>query len=505
MIGGIVLLAILTSALLIYQFSKTEYSLAYTDLNASDAAALQQYLEAAGIPYKFSQDGKTVAVPSTKVTDVKIGAESQNLLKNGSIGYGIFRDHISSFGMTDNQFELLSTDAKAGEIQQLINAIDGVIESKVLLSLPEETVFIRENNASASASVVIRFQPGYPIEQNKIDTMYNLVSKSVKNLSEENITISDQNGELLPSSRLNASGSSSLGLVSQHMQIKKQYEAEVQKNIQNFLGRILGQDKVVVNVWSTLNFDQKSHQEKRFEPVNELSQKGIERSVQEIQKSYTSEGSPVPGGIAGMGDTDIPTYNSLSNSGPANSEEIEKIVNYEINEISSSIISSPYVVQDLTVFAGIEPPNPNDPDSLTEETRQEIERMLVNIVDASLVDSEKRFSREEIESKVSVITHNFRGTNDVFGGSEQNSYLLYGFIALAILTVVLGGITAVQRTRKRKTDSLIENENETVIDQPKQNLIEVSDENEIKTQLNHLAQNKPEDFVNLLRTWLTEE
>lgn len=501
LIGAILLLAMLTAALLIYQLSKTEYALAYTDLNAADAAALQSYLEEAAIPYKLSSDGRSVAVPTTKVTEVKIGVESQNLLTNGSIGYGLFRENISSFGMTDSQFELLSIDARAGEIQQLINAIDGVRESKVLLNLPSESVFVRENMGQASASVVVHFKPGYTIDQNKIDTMYNLVSKSVENLPEENITISDQNGELLPSSRLNGDTVTSTSLVTQQMQIKKHYEAEVQRNIQNFLGRILGQDKVVVNVWSTLNFDQKRREEKIYTPVNEVDRTGIERSVQEIQKSYTSNTGNVPGGIVGTGNSDIPGYQSADNDGLSTSEEVERIINYEVNEITSSIVSSPYVVQDLTVFVGIEPPVAENPDSLTEDTKAEIHRMLVNIVSASLVDSDKNFTRPEIEEKVSVLTHSFRTETGVFGGSEENNYLFYGLAALAIALILGGGYMVIRRKRRQDMEELsMVEEYEEELD-----LQEPSNENYMKKQLDKIAKENPDEFVNLLRTWLSEE
>lgn len=504
LIGAISLFAIITAALLIYQFSKTEYSLAYTDLNAADAAAIQEYLESANIPYKFSQDGTSVAVPSTKVTDVKIGVESQNLLKNGSIGYGIFRENISNFGMTDNQFELLSVDAKAGEIQQLINAIDGVRESKVLLNIPSKSVFVREDAEEATASVVVQFEPGYPIDQNKIDTMYSLVSKSVENLPEENITISDQNGELLPSSRLSSETQISTSLMTQQMQIKKQYEEEIQRNIQYFLSRILGSDKVVVNVWSTLNFDQKRREEKIFTPVNEFDQSGIERSVQEIQKSYTSNSSDEPGGIVGTGVSDIQGYPTTSNNGTSSSEEMERIINYEINEITNSIVSSPYVVQDLTIFVGIEPPIPDDPDSLTEETKAEIHNMLVNIVSASLVDSEKSFTREEIESKVSVLTHNFQDqtSGNQVTAETNNLILYYGLAALALALVAAGGYAVIRRRRNKETDEAAMVEDFSLMETEEE---DTTSKKYMKNQLDTLAKTNPEEFVSLLRTWLVEE
>src|SRR5690606_16092365 len=140
--------------------------------------------------------------------------------------------------------------------------MDGVKSSKVLLTMQEQTVFIRDNMADKpSASVVVQFQNGYPIDQLKIDTMYNLVEKSVQGLTQENITISNQEGELLPSSRLNDGIGQFQGIAAQQFAIKKQYETDIQKNVQSFLSQIMGHDRVAVNVVATLNFDQENRQE----------------------------------------------------------------------------------------------------------------------------------------------------------------------------------------------------------------------------------------------------
>jgi flagellar M-ring protein FliF len=493
---------ILTVIVLSINFSKTEYSIAYTDLNASDAAAIKEYLATAGIPYKFTNDGTAIGVPTKNVTDVKIDVESQNLLQSGSIGFGIFRDNISNFGMTDNQFDVLHIDAKAGEIEQIINAMNGVSDSKVLLTIPERSVFINTDQPDeASASVVIKFKPGFQVTQAKVDTIYNLVSKSVTNLPLDNITISNQDDEMLPSSRANGGIGNSTDAASQQFLIKKQYEVDIQKNVEVFLGKILDPDKVIVHVVSTLNFDQKNSQEKLFTPV--VDQQGIERSVQEIQKSYSSEGGGDAGGVPGTGEGDVPGYPGASDGGTVNSEESETIVNYEVNEITRSIVSSPFIVEDLTIFAGIEPLVPDDPESLPEETLTQIQAMLANIIGTSLANSGKTFTPEELISKVSVISQPFYGKQDVFGESNTNTYLMYGLGALALALAAVAGYFFF----KRRQPEIIEEELavSTQTDYPSIDLDNMSHDNQVRKQLESLAKKKPDEFVDLLRTWLADE
>jgi len=506
---SILVLTVLVITLVIFNFSKTEYSWAFRDLDATDMAAVRDYLDTSGIPYKFGPDGSSIAVPTTEVTKVKVEAASQDLVQNGSQGFGIFKDNISSFGMTDNQFAVLRDDALAGEIQKQINTKEGVVSSKVLLAMPEDSVFISENEADqASASVSITFRPGYRASQEYIDSLYNIVRLSVGNdlLPIENITITDQQEELLPSSKLNGGIGNTANVVLQQMQIKKEYEEDIKRNIENFLGTILGPNKVVVSVVSSLNFDQRNRQELLFQPVNTEDQTGIARSVQEIQKTYTNTGAP-DGGVPGTGAPDVPGYQGTEGQGESSSEEISSTINYEINEISQSIVSSPYVVTDLTVFAGIEPPDPNNPDSLSQDVADEIEAMLVGIVNTSLADSGRSFTAEELEGKVSVITQNLLGVNGLDGQADSgsNNALYFGIGAVALAVIAALAFFALRRRRAANAEEEFDEDVNGAMEYPSIDLDNVGNENQVKNQLESLAKKKPEEFVNLLRTWLADE
>ena len=76
----------------------------------------------------------------------------------------------------------------------------------------------------------------------------------------------------------------------------------------------MGSNKVNVLVASKLNFDQVQSKENIVTPVDEEEMKGIELSVQEIQKNYSGTSSPT-GGVAGVGEEAVPGYPSDSGSG----------------------------------------------------------------------------------------------------------------------------------------------------------------------------------------------
>ena len=500
---GAFVISVATIALLVFQFSKTEYSVAFTDLNPTDAANVKGYLDSAGIPYKLSLDGRTIGVPSTEVSSVKIDVASQGLVTNGSIGYEIFRDNMNSWSMTDSQFDVLNADARAGEIQRLINQISGVASSEVLINSPKQSVFLNPNGEGqqSTASVVVNFTPGFPADQAKIDTIYNLVSKSVPNLTLDNITISDQNGELLPSSKLGAGAGAITGQLEQQMRFKKNFELDLQRNVMSFLAPLLGQEDVIVSVFSTLNFDQKKSQQNLVTPVNEEDGTGIIISRQVDEESVNSTGGET-GGTTGTGETDVPGYPGTTSQGNLESEKSNVVENFDVNRITNEIISSPYVVQDLSISVGIN--GDNDP-----ETVAQVESLLKSIVGTSLANNGQTLTDEQLTSKVSVISRNFSGAGTTTAAND-NQTLLYAIAGAAVMALLAGGGFFLVRRRKAQAEAIAQaeleaaaaaaNQPEVVLD-----IEQVGNDSQIRKQLEQLAKRKPEEFTNLLRTWLADE
>ncbi|WP_405458975.1 flagellar basal-body MS-ring/collar protein FliF [Paenibacillus sp. HJGM_3] len=503
MILATVVILIAVLILTSINLSKTEYATAFTNLQPNDAASIKGYLDGAKIPYKLSADGKSISVPANQAASIKLDVESQGLNKSGSLGYSGTFGGSKTFGMSDNEFNVKLISAMQGEIQQMFNQINGVNSSKVLITVPKDNSFITSTKPDSTASVVLNLQQGYKFDQAQIDTMYNLVAKTVPNLKPENITISNQNGELMPNSKTTGAIAGASSLIAQQFQVKNQFQQDLQKNVMSLLSTILGPNKVVVSVVSTLNFDQKTTKSNLVTPVNPNDTLGIPISVQDSSKSSTSEGAS-NGGVPGTGTTDVPTYpGGNSAGGKSTSEETNKIINYEVNRITNDIIASPFVVKDLSISVGVEPPVKNDPNSLPQETRDAIRQALVSIVSTSLADSGQTFTDDALARRVNMFIQPFSG-NDIAASSARSNYLMWGGIgAAALILAGLGGYLM----RRRKQNEIIEEEipAPVVVELPTIDMENVSPENQMRKQLESLAKKKPEDFVNLLRTWLVDE
>lgn len=211
--AALLLIAII---LLTTWLTRTQYEVAFQDLDSSDAAAIIQYLDGQGISYRLSADGTSISVPSAAAARARVEVGSQGLVQNGSIGFRELSQSSSAIGTTQEEFQVKYRNALNGEVQQLLLRKQGVQGAKVLINLPQESVFVREaDKDKATASVVLTFKPGYRPKQEEIDSYFNLVKTAVPNLDIDGITIaSNTAGDLQPSAALGGAGSAG-GLVKQ--------------------------------------------------------------------------------------------------------------------------------------------------------------------------------------------------------------------------------------------------------------------------------------------------
>jgi flagellar M-ring protein FliF len=501
MIVGIFIAMILTIVLFVYNNSKIEYATAFTDLQPNDAASITKYLKDNTIPYKMSEDGKSIGVPRKMVSQVKVDIVGQGLTKSGSIGWGVFREN-SIFGKTDAQTRIMEMEALQGELEQLINTNVAIAGSKVLITRQDDGVFLRQNQPP-TASIMVNTKPGYVLDQLKIDTMYQLVSKSVPNLTVENITISDQNGDLLPYSKTSAGQVGATNAAAQQFQIKKDFEQDLRKEITRQLGSIAGANNVMPMVVATFNYDKKTQNNDLVTPVN--GENGIVVSSNVNEKSSTGASN---GGVSGTGETDVPTYPSGTNAGTGTSEESNRTYNYEFNRIKEVIESQPFFVNDLMISVGL-----NRNANLTDATKTAIQRMLTSLVATSLANNGRTYTNDELAAKVTVFDETFAEAAPGAQTAGGTNWLLYGGIgAAAAALAAVGGFVVASRRRKSRELAAMEEEaaimaqnSNAKAEFPSIDLDNLTNENQARKQLEQLAKKKPEEFVNLLRTWLVDE
>ena len=500
---GASLVGLLVAIILaIVVFTKTEYEVAFQNLDSTDSAAVMNYLDSAGIPYELSANGKNISVPSKDAAKIKIDVGSQGFIQNGSIGFKeAFGLGTSSLGTTDNEFNVIYQNALNGEVQTLLTRLKGVDSAKVLITQPEESVFLSVTETNQpSASVVLSFSPGFRPSQTDIDGYYNIVKSSVSGLEITNITInSEQFGELVSSAANDLMTTTSSQFEMQYS-IQKKYEQDIKKNVYDYLSQIYGVDNVVVSVTSSLNFDKRSSQENIVLPLENNDNNGIIIS-EEINNS-SSTNTDASSGVIGTGETDIPTYQTSNGGSGSNSETSSSIRNYDVSRVQSVIESAGYYVNDLSINVAFEAS-----ELQSEEDQNAVLNYLGSVVRSQLANSTQNVSNDELmDKKVTLIARNFASTAQVDETPSISVTALIIIGAVALLLIIL--LVLLLRRRNRAKVAMEENNIVDIPERPAYETIDLDNlqnDSQARKNLEMLAKRKPDEFVNLLRTWLVDE
>src|SRR5207249_146624 len=95
--------------------------------------------------------------------------------------------------------------ALEGELARSIQTLSSVQSARVHLAIPKPSIFIREQQ-KPTASVLINVYPGKTLDHTQVAGIAHLVSSSLPDLPLNNVSIVDQNGNLLSTTGSNAPG-----------------------------------------------------------------------------------------------------------------------------------------------------------------------------------------------------------------------------------------------------------------------------------------------------------
>ncbi|MCL6587442.1 MAG: flagellar M-ring protein FliF, partial [Anoxybacillus sp.] len=143
-----------------YLATRTNFVPLYSNLSPQEAGQIKATLDQRGVQSEVADNGTTIKVPEKLADTLKVELAAEGIPDSGSIDYSFFGKN-ASFGMTDNEFNVVKLKAMQTELANLIKNIDGVEDAKVMINLPQPSVFVSDDQGEASASVVLKTKPGY--------------------------------------------------------------------------------------------------------------------------------------------------------------------------------------------------------------------------------------------------------------------------------------------------------------------------------------------------------
>lgn len=321
-----------------YFMQRSTYTVLFKNLDEADAGAIVDDLEAQSLEYRLEDNGTTILMDEKEIDNYRIDLAVSGLMPEKSTGFEIFDE--TSMMTTDEDRQIMYQRALTGELERSISSLQHVEASKVMLSLPDDSIFQNpEYRTEASASIVIDARGA--LSQQNIQGIASLVTGAVERLPLSNVQIVDTSGNLL-SGFLQSGGEAltSAEMTTSHQSMKKSYETDLQERIISLLAPVYGYNNLRVAVNADMNFDVVEGETVEYTaPMTEEDDENREGLIRSQTESFDGAKDMVASLIEGQETPVAEDEETESNS------SLDRTINYELNQETRRFVEAPGAVQ----------------------------------------------------------------------------------------------------------------------------------------------------------------
>lgn len=484
--AGVVMAACLLLALIFFfrWATKVEYAILYTNIQPDSAGKIVEGLKSLNVPYTLTDEGRTISVPRDQVYELRLNLASKGFIAESGQGFELFDS--SDMSATDFEINVNYQRALQEELRRSIVQIDAVKQARVHLVLPEKSAFL-DSQSPPRASIIVQLKPLMVLQPEQIRGIAELVAGSVENLSFKDVNIIDTAGHIL-SDQINAV--SSAGVELSQLGLKKTFESDLEKRIEQLLKKIYGPDKIVAMVTADLDFNQKEASRIIWGDT------GVIISEQESQSS-TGDGSAA--GLAGTPsntEAEWPTYTGGSNVSSSSSST----KNYEVNRMEEREIYAPGRIKSISIAVAVD----GKPGTVETQRIKDVITAAVGF-DAERGDSIDVLSTNFDNSSVLEVKKEMEKADEEARQQEKiDTWVDLGMKGAGGLALLVLGILLLRYLRPR------DNWPEMNIDQPvsiKEVEEKIAAESGIPTEgeeVRDVLEKEPEVAVQIIKSWLDE-
>ncbi|MEP0813367.1 MAG: flagellar M-ring protein FliF [bacterium] len=395
------------------------YSPLYTDLSPGDAARIIDELRADRVNYRLSEDGKTIFVQAERVAEQRVELAGKGLPATGVVGFEVFDKN--KMGITEAGQRVDYQRAIEGELTRTIMGFPEVTSARVHLVMPQPDSFLEEPEP-ASASVVIHTQTGTRLRDSQVKGIVHLVSHAVENLTDDNITVTDGEGNLLYGAE------STLGFSDEQLAYKRKVERDLELKAIKVLEKSYGQGTVEAAATVEIDFSKSSKQSETYTPS--AGDKGLvktERMSETTKDSSSGEEGGVPGTTS-----NIPGYVGVvggtgSTSEKETSSTIDRTYDNNREVVSTELPGGTIVGRSISIVI-------TDPE-FSEQKRSEAELLVASAIGARITEGDKIVVTGKPPAPVTPVQAEVVGR--AVGRQKLDDYIRYGLAALIVIISLL--------------------------------------------------------------------
>lgn len=506
LIISVVAAVIITLVALYFILNRVTYVTLSSFENTAAAAQADSLLTENGITHRVSDDALTIEVAEEQISEARLllGEKGISTTINNTDYDWLFDN---GFNTTDSEKKLKAKINLQSEIEQTLAAIDGVTKADVTIDLPDSSSSIYANEQQPSVSIMLTTDANFNKEN--INAIVQYARTSVGADSTDDITIIDNQGNLLHS-ELSSGSNSSINAIS----IKQQTEEYYNSKLWNLMVNSGAYDDVSVS--SNLDV---SLSDKTIQDVQYYTNTDDDTGPKETYYYYYAQNADGTGGVVGTDANggEITDYDLLDDA------LAEAMVTHIKEEYATShtttTTTSPVgeinlakssMAVFLTKYKVYNEADLKKDGSLKDMSYEEFK--AANSETVETINSEEKVSMLASatgikESNIYVVER----VVPVFYDDVDEKVSTQSIISIA-LAVLIGLLLLFVVFKSMKPDEVVETEPELSVEallattKENQSLedIEFSDNSASKELIEKFVDDKPEAVAALLRNWLNE-
>ena len=496
-------IVVLTVTMALITLTKPTYTTVVSDVSKKEIGEMSAILNENKIWNDVKEDGTKIIVNTKDNSKAQIALAEKGYPKGGMT----FEDAVNMIGITTTESDKkhIWKQQQANEIAKKISTHDNIEYAEVSLAMPEESIFLTSDKTEKKPTAYVMVKPKSPLSKSQVQGIVMLVSKSVEQLDPKDITVVDNNLNILNSST--AADDEITVLTTQEEMLAKKTK-ELEDKVYNYfsVGQFDNFDTLRVVANPVLDFNKLKTQSKIINNPVDMDGGAIISSEERTEKGENALEGGAPGIDTNPGEADSPTYqlNDNNNSSYSSKElkqnfqydetlhEEEKALGYLIPDKSTMAISIWYG-KTVADESGIS-------DDFMEQIRTAASR-ATGIPAANVsVNKFKMAQQDDIQ----------RSTSDVIEETIKN-YGLFIILSMLVLGLIISILTAGRRKAEVEiaaTEELPINMDELMAkEEEKDDLInmQLEEKTEMQRQIDEFAKQKPEAVAQLVKSWLSDK
>jgi flagellar M-ring protein FliF len=479
-VGSAAIVVLLAAAGFFTWVSQPSYTVLYSDIDQAQLSQVIDSLDSAGVPYRLEGGGSRVMVPQDSVYQVRAELAAEGI--QGSVvprGYELLDEQ--GLSVSDFRQRVDYQRALEGELARTLTAMSGVRAATVHLVIPEEALFI-ENQEPVTASVLV--DPRTAPSESDIEAVVMLVASSVEGLEPGQVTVASTDGTVL-----HAAGEDSVTtLGNRQLRMTNDFEAAMASDLNQMLSSVLGAGRASVVVTADLDFDERSTESETFTPESATPIRS-----QTIEETFTGEGA-APVGSVGVDGAQVG-----NSDGAYDYSRNEDTTEFGIDRVVVTTAEAPGAVERLSVAVVV------DDGSLTGRAAPDLPALDALVAAAIGADIERGDTVEVSAVAFPALPEDVAADEEPSGGMMAMLPTIIGGVVLLLVTVGLFLMTRNGTKKVQKGEivgmpsALMAGEVLDAEALSRHNAVQGLTDDVIE-----LVERQPEEIATLLRSWLAD-